>query len=163
MTGARHDRHRYRFHSRWHVASPPEAVYAVLARGEDFPRWWPQVREVAVTGPGAGRCRLRSLLPFDLWVTVHATREDRDAGVLEAALDGDLHGWVRWTVTPGGTGSDVTYEQDTELCGPLLRRLPSALRPVLRANHAWMMRAGRRGLRAAARSSAGGRRPHRFG
>jgi hypothetical protein len=151
---------RYRFRSDWWDPSPPPAVYAVLARGEDYPRWWPQIREAVPTGPGTGRCRFRSVLPFELSVTVRAGRDDPDAGVLQAELTGDLVGWVRWTLSPAARGGTrVTYEQDTELRHPLLRRpllrrLAWAARPVLRANHALMMRAGRRGLRAAARHPA---------
>jgi hypothetical protein len=132
-------------------------VYAVLARGEEYPRWWPEIREAVPTGPRTGRCRFRSVLPVELSVTVRATRDDPAAGVLQAALGGDLEGWIRWTLTPGGGGTRILYEQETELRHPLLRhpllrRLSWAARPALRANHALMMRSGRRGLRVAARS-----------
>ncbi len=146
---------RYRFRSDWWVDAPPPAVYGVLERGEDYPNWWPQVREATVTGPETGRCRFRSVLPFELIVEVRSARREPAAGVLQAALTGDLEGWVRWTVSAERGGSRVRYEQDTLLCRSLLRRLSWVARPVLRANHALMMRAARTGLRAAARSSAG--------
>lgn len=154
-------RGRYRFRSQWWDPSPPPAVHTVLARGEDYPRWWPQIREVTRTGPDSGRCRFRSVLPLELSVTVHAARDDTDAGVLRVALGGDLDGWVRWTLTPDRGGTRVRYEQDTELRHRLARRALSrrlwfVIRPLLRANHALMMRSGRRGLRAAARSSGPG-------
>ncbi|MDT0345579.1 SRPBCC family protein [Streptomyces litchfieldiae] len=139
---------RFRFHGDWEVAAPPPAVYAVLNRPEDYPRWWPQVREVVRTGPDTGHCRFRSFLPFDLHVTVRATRREPAAGVLEIALSGDLDGWLRWTLIPLEGGTRVRHEQDTALRKPLLRRLAPVARPAFAANHAVMMRAGHRGLRA---------------
>ncbi|MDT0320714.1 SRPBCC family protein [Streptomyces millisiae] len=150
--GTRGTRHRYRFRADWWVPAAPPAVYRVLERPEDYPLWWPQVREVRRLGPDQGHCRFRSVLPVDLRVTVRAARRDPEAGVLEVALGGDLEGWMRWTLAAGGGagagGTLVGYRQDTVLRHPLLRRLPSPARPVLVANHALMMRAARRGLRA---------------
>ena len=89
---------RYRFRSLWRITAPPEAVYDLLERPDEYPFWWPQVREVRRTGETAGTLRFRSLLPYDLFVTAHQTRRDPRARVLEAAMYGDLEGWVRWTV-----------------------------------------------------------------
>ncbi|MBT2441449.1 SRPBCC family protein [Streptomyces sp. ISL-36] len=139
---------RYRFRSVWQLAAPPDAVFAVLERGEDYPQWWPQVREVLPVDENTGTARFRSLLPYDLWVTVEARHRDPVAHVLEVSLRGDLKGWARWTLTPRGTGTHALYEQEVEVTSPLMRRLAVPGRPVFRANHALMMRAGRRGLAA---------------
>ncbi|MFP1628257.1 SRPBCC family protein [Streptomyces sp. 5K101] len=139
---------RYRFRSVWDLPAAPEAVYRVLERGEEYPRWWPQVRAVEVAGEDYGTARFRSLLPYDLRVTVRARRRDPVAGVLEIALDGDLVGWSRWTVTAHDAGARALFEQDVEVRKPLMRRLAVPCRPVFRANHALMMRGGRRGLAA---------------
>jgi hypothetical protein len=138
----------YRFHTVWDLPADPPAVLAALERAEDYPRWWPQVREAHATGPGTGRLRFRSLLPYDLVVTVRATRRDPAAGILEAELRGDLEGHARWTVRPHGTGTRVHYDQDVTVTRPLMRRLAVPGRPLFRANHALMMRAGHRGLTA---------------
>jgi hypothetical protein len=72
-------------------------------------------------------------------------------------MRGDLDGWSRFTVRPdggsggsgaGGAGSRVLFEEETRPGKPLLRRLALPLHPVFRANHAVMMRRGRRGLAA---------------
>ncbi|MFF3955871.1 SRPBCC family protein [Streptomyces sp. NPDC001890] len=138
----------YRFVSIWDLPAPPDAVYEILERGDDYPRWWPQVREVTPVDGSTGTTRIRSLLPFDLVMTVRERRRDRRAGVIEATLSGDLDGWVRWTVTPHGGGSRAVYEQEVEVHRRLMRLLAVPGRPVFRANHALMMRAGRRGLTA---------------
>ncbi|MFJ8230983.1 SRPBCC family protein [Streptomyces sp. NPDC094448] len=141
-------RYHYRFRSVWQLDAPPGAVLAVLSRPGDYPRWWPQVRAVTLLGADRGTVRVRSLLPYELNLTAHAVRRDPAAGILEIAMRGDLDGWARWTVTARCRGSRVVYEQEVEVRRPLLRRLAGPGRPLLRANHALMMRAGRRGLTA---------------
>ncbi|MFB7516647.1 SRPBCC family protein [Streptomyces sp. NPDC056144] len=144
---------RYRFRSVWRLAAPPDAVYAVLERPEEYPRWWPQVREVRPLDDTTGTARFRSLLPYDLVVTARALRRDPVARVLEIGLEGDLEGRVRWTLTPDGTaGTLAVYEQEVEVHARLLRVLAVPGRPVFRANHALMMRGGRKGLAALLRS-----------
>ncbi|MEU2513259.1 SRPBCC family protein [Streptomyces syringium] len=142
-------RHTFRFRSTWTLPAPPEAVYAALEDTEGYPAWWPQVRDVRLLDETSGTARFRSFLPYDLAVTARARRRDPAARVLEIALAGDLEGWARWTVLPHGTtGSHVRFEQDVEVRNPLMRRWALPARPLFVANHAWMMRAGRRGLRA---------------
>ncbi|MEX0168057.1 SRPBCC family protein [Streptomyces sp. LMG1-1-1.1] len=145
---------RYRFRSVWRLPAPPDAVYAALERAEDYPRWWPQVREVVPLDDATGTARFRSVLPYDLVVTVRALRRDPAARVLEIGLGGDLEGWARWTITAEGAGARVEYEQEVEVRARLLRLLAFPGRPVFRANHALMMRGGRRGLAAEMRGVA---------
>ncbi|MET9256011.1 SRPBCC family protein [Streptomyces sp. NPDC048182] len=142
------DLNRYRFRVRWTLPAPVPDVYRVLERIEDYPRWWPQVREIRRLDAESGLARFRSLLPYDLTATLSHGRRDPVAGVLEVALDGDLRGWARWTLTPHGTGTLVRYDQEVEVVKPLLRRLAVPGRPLFRANHALMMRGARHGLRA---------------
>ncbi|KOV62616.1 SRPBCC family protein [Streptomyces sp. MMG1121] len=140
------DRNRYRFLSLWTLPAPPAAVYAVLERPEDYPRWWPQVRAVTRLDGGTGVITVRSLLPYAMTFTARETRRDPAAGILQIALSGDMAGWARWTVTAQGPGTLARYDQVVEVHKPLLRRLAVPGRPVFRANHRLMMRAGRRGL-----------------
>lgn len=138
----------YRFRSLWPLPAPPAAVYDALERPEDYPRWWPQVREVTRLDDTTGVIRIRSLLPYDMTFTAREVRRDPAAGVLEIAMTGDLDGWARWTVTSRDTGTLARYDQVVDVTKPLLRRFAVPGRPVFRANHRLMMRAGRRGLAA---------------
>ncbi|EST21483.1 SRPBCC family protein [Streptomyces roseochromogenus] len=140
------DWNRYRFLSLWSLPAPPAAVYAVLERPEDYPRWWPQVRAVTRLDFGTGVLTVRSVLPYAVTFTARETRRDPDAGILEIAVSGDIEGWARWTVTAEGTGTLARYDQVVEVRKPLLRRLAVPGRPVFRLNHRLMMAAGRRGL-----------------
>lgn len=140
------DWNHYRFRSLWRLPAPPATVYDVLERPEEYPSWWHQVREVTRLDDTTGAIRVRSVLPYDMTFTAREVRRDRAAGVLETTLSGDIEGWARWTVTPHGTGSLARYDQVVIVNKPLLRRLAVPGRPVFRANHALMMRSGRRGL-----------------
>jgi hypothetical protein len=138
----------YRFRSVWALPLPPAAVYETLERAEEYPRWWPQVREVTRLDDSSGVVVVRSVLPYDLRFTARETRRDPEAGVLEVSMSGDLDGWARWTVSAGAGGTLARYDQVVDVRKPLLRRLAVPGRPVFRANHRLMMRAGRRGLLA---------------
>jgi hypothetical protein len=136
----------YRFRSLWPLPAAPAVVYAALERPEDYPRWWRQVRKVDRIDDTSGVITIRSLLPYDMTFTVREVRRDPVAGVLETAMSGDIDGWARWTVSPDGAGCLARYEQVVDVNKPLLRRFAVPGRPVFRANHRLMMRAGRRGL-----------------
>ncbi len=138
----------YRLSTAWEFDASPVLVRSVLADVGGYPRWWPQVLSVRQTGETSGELVVRSALPYRLVFTVHETRRDEAAGVLEAAMAGDLVGWSRWTITPWGDGSRVLFEEEARLGKPWLRRLAIPARPVFLANHAAMMRGGERGLRA---------------
>ncbi|MEW2398438.1 SRPBCC family protein [Streptomyces sp. NPDC046862] len=138
----------YRFRTLWALPVPPATAYEVLDRAEDYPRWWPQVREVTRLDDATGVVRIRSVLPYDLRFTGREVRRDPAAGVLEIEMTGDLDGWARWTLTPDGSGTLARYDQEVHVTKPLMRRLAVPGRLVFRANHALMMRAGRRGLLA---------------
>ncbi|MFD0313775.1 SRPBCC family protein [Streptomyces flavalbus] len=142
------DWNRYRFLSTWSLPAPPATVYDALMRAEDYPRWWRQVRRVDRTDDTSGVISIRSVLPYDMTFTARQVRRDAAAGVLEAAVTGDIEGWLRWTITPRGTGTTARFEQVVDVNKALLRRLAVPGRPVFRANHWLMMRSGRRGLAA---------------
>ncbi|WP_405818817.1 SRPBCC family protein [Streptomyces sp. NBC_00838] len=141
------DRYRYRFRSVWRLDSPPDVVFGVLERAGEYPDWWPQVREVTPVDERTGTARFRSVIPYDLVVRARESRNDPRARVLEIGMTGDLEGWARWTLSAQGGGTHALYEQEVVVNKPLLRRLAVAGRPFFVANHALMMRAGRRGLR----------------
>lgn len=142
------DWNHYRFVSLWPLPAAPAVVYEALAAAGDYPRWWPQIRAVERLGETTGVVRIGSVLPYEITFIAREVRRDPAAGVLEISLSGDVEGWARWTVSARGGGSLARYDQEVEVRRPLLRRLAVPGRLVLRANHALMMRAGRRGLRA---------------
>ncbi len=137
---------RYRFETRWAIPSSQDDLFDVLADVGGYPTWWPQVRAVARVDEDSARVVARSLLPYSLDLTLVRAVEDRAAGVLEVRIRGRLDGWSRWTLQDLGSDTVAHYEQEVDVRGRLLTAASSVARPVLVANHAWMMRGGRRGL-----------------
>ncbi|WP_377267293.1 SRPBCC family protein [Peterkaempfera sp. SMS 1(5)a] len=151
------DANHYRFAHGWELPAPPGDVLAVLEDVARYQEWWPEIRRARRLDDHRGELTVRSLLPYDLVFTVEESRRDVAAGVLEAAMTGDLEGWSRWTVTPRPGGSLALFEEDVRPTRPLMRRLALPARPVFTANHALMMRSGRRGLRIYLAGFAAGR------
>lgn len=131
-------------------------MWDVLYDVPSYPEWWPQVKRVSdLTGENY-EIVARSFLPYDLVFTLGQNVADRDGGVLEAELRGDLDGFSRWSIRPARAGSVLVYEQEVVTTGWIFNALAPVARPAFEANHAWMMRSGERGLRT---FMAG----HRFG
>lgn len=116
-----------------------------LADVEGYPRWWSQVRWVERVDDVTGRMRIHSVLPVTLDVVVTREMEDHEGGVLRVRLSGDLDGWARWLVRSTDAGTVAVFEQEARVAARL-ERVATLAPVVLRANHAWMMRQGRRGL-----------------
>jgi hypothetical protein len=138
----------YRFRSVWLLGVGPRSVYEVLARFEDYPGWWPEVRRIRLVGEESCEVTCRSALPYDLTFVLRPTRRDPDVGVLEASMTGDLEGFSRWRISEHLSGSRLVFEEEVTAHKRLLRRLAPVARPAFRANHAIMMRHARSGLEA---------------
>ena len=136
---------RFVFHHEWSLPGPAEPVVAALADIEHYPRWWPQIRSVEQLDDRSGQVGIRSLLPITLHVVLTRDIEDHEGGRLRVVLDGDLSGWAQWSIASSGGATTAVFDQDVRVAARVSRA--ATLAPaVLRANHAWMMRQGRRGL-----------------
>jgi hypothetical protein len=140
--------HTYRFHNTWQVDAAPCDVYEALRVVDDYPVWWPQVRCADWVDDATYDMVVRSLLPYDLSFRSTRSHEDPTARVLQAAVSGDLDGFCRWTATASDGGTLLMFEEEVVARKALLRRLAVVARPAFMANHAVMMRAGCKGLRA---------------
>lgn len=147
-TGDVTDPRFFRMTSRWRLQYPRARVFEVLADGEAYPDWWPQVREAIGVDERSGTARLRSLVPMSLRVTLAEQVRDAERGELRAGLAGDLEGWSRWQISDDVHGLSATVDFTQEVL--LRKNFPAWIiivgRPVLWLNHRYMMWAGRRGL-----------------
>lgn len=134
----------FAFHDSWTVGAPVETVGQVLLDLEHYPDWWPQVVAVAKVDDETARVLCRSSLPFTLDLVLGVVH--RGPRLLETTIAGDLEGRVRWRLAPEGGRTRVTLEQQVVVARPLLALASYAARPVLRWNHARMVRGCRRGL-----------------
>jgi hypothetical protein len=141
-------RNDYSFRSLWQVDAKPDDVYQALREVDDYPEWWPEVRSVEPVDEATYDMVVRSLLPYDLVFRTFRSLEEPQSRMLEAQMTGDLAGFSRWTITPAIHGTTLVFEERVEARKPMLRRLGAVARPAFVANHALMMRHGRRGLRA---------------
>lgn len=139
--------HRYVFSSEWHIAAPPEDVYAALADVAAYPGWWHQVRSARWLDDRSGELTCRSLLPYDVTFVIEREIEDPVQRVLRGRLTGDLNGESQWTVTANAAGSVAVFDEDVAVGKGLLRAAGLLARPALKFNHALMMRSGEAGLR----------------
>lgn len=142
------DLNAYRFVSRWHVSANRDTVFDALADLQSYPKWWPQVRLVEPVDEENAAVVARSLLPYALRLTLTRHTEDRDHGVLQVRIGGDIAGWARLTLQSSGESSTLLYEQQVTVTRRSLRAVAPFARPAMRWNHWLMMRAGERGLGA---------------
>jgi hypothetical protein len=136
----------FRFDRTWDFAEPPEALWAVLTRTEDFRRWWPWLRELSGDGlvpGGRSACVVRAPIPYTLRFTV-AVRELVPGRVVHAVVDGDLAGPARLEVGSGqaGAGSVARLWWEMELRRPMLRAAALVGRPVMERGHDWVVSSG---------------------
>jgi polyketide cyclase/dehydrase/lipid transport protein len=156
---------RYRFRNRWRVPALPRDVYAALARPADYPSWWPQFREVRMIDERHYWMVVRSFLPYSIAYVLTSEIADPAVGLLQAKVDGDIVGRIRWQIDPGGAGSVVRFEEKVRTQADLWTLLTPLGRLAVDANHRLMMRDGLVGLKAFLAARAVGVGPfgaHRF-
>lgn len=137
--------HEYAFeHVRTLSASPgvgvPE-VYDVLQDVEGYPAWWRSVTAVGRLEEDVALVACRSVLPVTLHVVLRPRVEDREAGVLEASVEGDLAGWSRFDLDPTPGGVHVLHTQEVRVARPLLSAGSLLARRLLVWNHDRMIEA----------------------
>jgi hypothetical protein len=136
----------YLFTDSWETPASRDAVCEVLLDLEHYVDWWPQVRAVASLGPDDALVVCRSRLPYDLELRLHA--ESRGPELLRVGIDGPIRGFASWRLTPVGSGTRLDFEQRVEAVARAFRWASYVAKPVLAANHAWMMRGAEQGLEA---------------
>ena len=137
----------FRFHHVWHVPADARTTFAALADVDRYPLWWPQIRGVRRIDEQSGHAYVRSLLPYTLDLLLTREVEDPDAGLLRVRIGGDLEGWSEFRLpVVTHTVTHAEYRQEATMTAAGLQHLVPVATPLLTLNHAWMMRAGERGL-----------------
>ena len=136
-------RSSYSFAASWVTPAPLPKVADVVGDLERYPDWWPQVRAVAKIDDDHARVLCRSALPYTLDLVLRAV--SREPPVLAVEVSGDLHGWVRWTLSGVDGGTRTEFVQEVQARGALAAASYVG-RPLLRWNHDRMMAGCRAGL-----------------
>lgn len=144
---------RFELVSEWRLAAPVAQVWALISAPELWPDWWRAVRAVeqvkAGDAGGVGAIRRftwKTALPYDITIEMEATRVEPQH-LIEGRASGELTGVGRWTVTPDGDGTCVSYEWNVELQRAWQRTLAPVLRPVFAWNHTVVMGWGEEDIR----------------
>ena len=111
-TVARTDDGRYVISFERRLAHPAHRVWDALTRPDELIRWWGEA-EVDLTE--GGRFRIRWLNEHD---GEHAVMEATIARLVPErllVLDGDIHGLLRWELTPEGGNTLLSFRSTAEL------------------------------------------------
>jgi hypothetical protein len=144
----------YRFRNTWLFAAAPSVVFGAVVDLATYPDWWSDVRSVSQIDDETAELICQAVLPYRLVLRMHRTEQNERAGRLRVELSGDLEGFLAGLVLGFGGGTRLEITQEVVARKPLLRQFDIVARPLFRANHALMMRRGRRGLRTHLERSA---------
>jgi len=143
----------FRIPTIWHIRGRIEDVADILARPEDFPRWWGDVYlSVKTVRPGGGRgigqrvaVHSKGWLPYRLdWEGTLVESQMPATWTVEAT--GDLVGGGVWTLTQRGETAEIAYDWSVRSDRLLFRLLAPLFRRLMISNHRWAMARGERGL-----------------
>lgn len=106
-----------------HLAHPVERVWDALTRPDELIAWW---GDADVELQEGGRFNLRWLNVDDSGrgAVMHATIAKLVPGRL-LVLDGDMHGRLRWELTPDGAGTLLSFRSTVELAPEYVTKVPA--------------------------------------
>lgn len=141
--------HEYQFVTEWDFNAPIELVFSIIEKGEEFPRWWPDVylatrAEKCGHPEGIGdklHLHTRGWLPYTLrWTAELISKEPPYS--MEIKATGDFVGHGKWTLTKSGSGTHVRFDWNILAEKPILRYFSFMLKPMFAWNHRWAMERG---------------------
>ena len=122
----------------------PHELWAAIVRVEEYPRWWPWLRDFRAHSfaPGARwDCVVQPPLPY-------AVRFRLELGEVvapeyaTASIRGDINGEARLDVAPTGGGSELRLVSWLRPQNALLRAVAGLAPPVARFGHDWVLNTG---------------------
>jgi hypothetical protein len=144
----------YSFVTIWRHQAPIERVYDAIADSLRWPEWWStvtRVEEVAASDSDTGignvrRYTFKGSLPYTLAFDLAVTGMERPR-TLAGHATGELEGTGVWTLTEDVDGVTVArYDWNVRTTRWWMNLLAPLARPVFKANHDLVMRAGAKGL-----------------
>ncbi len=122
-TVERTDDGRYLISFERHLAHPVDRVWDALTRPDRLLAWWGDAHVDLVEG---GRFDVRWLNTDDEGnaAEMHATIAKLEPQRL-LVLDGDMHGRLRWELTPQGDGTLLSFRSTVELEPEFLTKVPA--------------------------------------
>jgi uncharacterized protein YndB with AHSA1/START domain len=135
----------FRFDRTFVFDHEPDAVWDVLSRPQDFPRWWSWLRRIdfddELREGTTARCLIRAPIPWPLHLNVHVDRVAPGRRI-DVHASGDLSGPASLELDPHprGTQAHMTWALE-----PRVRMLSGFMTgPVLRWGQDWVVGTGLR-------------------
>ena len=139
----------FTFDRSWTFPVPPEELWEVLQRTDDYPRWWRWLREFdagELTEGTPARCVVRGPFNYSLNFTVNVI-EVVPSQLVRTEVTGDLAGPARLEIEPAAEGCTARLAWEVELCPVPLRELARWARPLMEWGHGWVVDNGVRQFR----------------
>jgi hypothetical protein len=143
----------YSFQDHWRVDGEVEVIAELFFDTAGLGRWWPQLSGIVIENPGdtsavarAGGTRAQGFLPYVLNLNFQVVRAEFPVEVA-IAIAGDLQGLGRCQFRQDGQQVAIDMSLDVRATRPLLRFLSIVARPVLMAQHCYVMHQGELGLK----------------
>ena len=151
----------YAFRDTWRAVGSVDQVASLLLDTQALSDWWPQLFAVRIceTGgrDGASRAfnaRVRGFMPYVLTLDFRVVEIDFPRR-FAVELGGDLCGDGGGALRQEGHETVIEFDLRVQVARPLLQFFSLVARPLLHAQHRWVMGQGERGLvRALARRAA---------
>jgi len=121
------------FDRTWAFAVPPDQLWDVVTRTDQFQHWWTWLRHLDVPAVHTGavaECVIQAPLPYALRLHIEIERAERPS-TIETYVRGDLDGPARLEIEPTTGGSTARLAWELDVCGRALRRVARVARPVM--------------------------------
>jgi uncharacterized protein YndB with AHSA1/START domain len=136
----------FRLDRRFVFDATPDAVWGVLSRPQDFPRWWTWLRRIDADGLTEGttvRALIRAPIPWSLRLSLHIERVVPGERI-DVRAGGDLEGPASLELAAHGSGTEARLVWDLEPRGRLDHAFGLVTRPVLQWGQDWVVNTGAR-------------------
>jgi uncharacterized protein YndB with AHSA1/START domain len=129
---------------RFRFDATPSALWAALGSVEDYPRWWPWLRQFdarALAADEEWHCTVKPPLPYVVRFTIRFD-EVRPERRIAASVSGDIDGPALLGIEPDGEGCAVTLTSSLRPTNTVLRAASIIGRPLVRYGHDWVLDIG---------------------
>ncbi len=142
----------YHFISKWQLKAPRAEVWQVINHSTQWREWWKSIEqaEELYVGDSSGIGNIRSYtikspIGYRLHFHLELTRREPDS-VLQGSATGDLIGTGAWYFQEKDSITTVLIHWDVVPTIAWMNRFRFLLSPVLKWNHAQVMKIGAKGL-----------------
>jgi hypothetical protein len=138
----------FRFQDRWRIQGSVADVAAVLLDTSGMTGWWPPIREVETVAVGdvsgigrAFRLRINGFLPYELLLSFEVTHALYPSE-FQVTVGGHFVGHGSGVLRQVGSHVEIDFVLDIQARHRGVRLLAMVVRPLLAAQHYWVMSLG---------------------